>query len=241
MSNPDSMHNPYGVPDNARGAYGARDVYDARGAYDERAAYTEETNRCDKTTVMPASFANRAYAAPTVRRQQIAQSPQPYAPSADSEYAAYASPQGGYEQRPMPSPAPSPRPMRRSAPEALRSPRTNYQESTVEHAVSGLFHGVTGSLVSVFCQFIAVLCRVFAWMLSLIIIGSALPFAPLRFAFLMLYHTVSRILPPVLVGSFVIESPFGGILRGDYVIVTLVLFVLDYLFCRLAFTLRNSR
>lgn len=229
MSNPDSMHNPYGVPDNARSAYGARDVYDARGAYDERAVYTEETNRCDKTIVMPASFANKAYAAPTVRRQRIAQSPQPYDPSSDSEYASYAAPQDRYEPRPMPRATPVP------------SPRANYQESTVEHAVSGLFHGVTGSLVSVFCQFIAVLCRVFAWMLSLIIIGSALPFAPLRFAFLMLYHTVSRILPPVLVGSFVIESPFGGILRGDYVIVTLVLFVLDYLFCRLAFTLRNSR
>lgn len=229
MSNPDSMHNPYGVPDDARDAYGARDVYDARGAYDGRATYTEETNRCDKTIVMPASFANKAYAAPTVRRQRIAQSPQPYAPSADSEYASYAAQQDRYEPRPMPRATPVP------------SPRANYQESTVEHAVSGLFHGVTGSLVSVFCQFIAVLCRVFAWMLSLIIVGSALPFAPLRFAFLMFYHTVSRILPPVLVGSFIIESPFGGILRGDYVIVTLVLFVLDYLLCRLAFTLRNSR
>lgn len=231
MSNPDSMYNPYGVPDDARDAYGVR------GAYDERSAYGEGANRCDKTTVMPASFANKAYAAPTVRRQRIAQSPQPYDPSSDSEYAAYASPQGGYEPRPMPSP----RPIRKSAPEAMRPERADYYASTVEHAVSGLFHGVTGSLVSVFCQFIAVLCRVFAWMLSLIIVGSALPFAPLRFAFLMFYHTVSRILPPVLVGSFVIESPFGGILRGDYVIVTLVLFVLDYLFCRLAFTLRNSR
>lgn len=237
MSNSDSMHNPYGVPDNARSAYGVRDVYDARGAYDGRATYTEETNRCDKTTVMPASFVNKGYAAPTVRRQRIAQSPQPYDPSSNSEYTAYASPQGGYEPRPMPSP----RPMRKSAPEAMRPERADYYASTVERVVSGLFHGITGSLVSVFCQFIAVLCRVFAWMLSLIIVGSALPFAPLRFAFLMLYHTVSRILPPVLVGSFVIESPFGGILRGDYVIVTLVLFVLDYLFCRLAFTLRNSR
>lgn len=233
MSNPDSMHNPYGVPDNARAAYGVR------GAYDERATYGEGVNRCDKTTVMPASFANRAYAAPTVRRQRIAQSPQPYDPGSDSEYAAYASPQGGYEPRPMPSP--SPRPIRKSAPEAMRPERADYYASTVERVVSGLFHGITGSLVSVFCQFIAVLCRVFAWMLSLIIVGSALPFAPLRFAFLMFYHTVSRILPPVLVGSFIIESPFGGILRGDYVIVTLVLFVLDYLLCRLAFTLRNSR
>lgn len=236
MSNPDSMHNPYGVPDDARDAYGVR------GAYDERSAYGEGANRCDKTTVMPASFANKGYAAPTVRRQRIAQSPQPYDPSSDSEYASYEAPQSGYESRPMPrTTAPSPRPMRESAPEALRQPRANYHASAVEHAVSGLFHGVTGSLVSVFCQFIAVLCRVFAWMLSLIIVGSALPFAPLRFVFLMLYHTVSRILPPVLVGSFIIESPFGGILRGDYVIVTLVLFMLDYLFCRLAFTLRNSR
>lgn len=233
MSNPDSMHNPYGVPDDARDAYGVRGAYDGRSAYDEGA------NRCDKTIVMPASFANKGYAAPTVRRQRIAQSPQPYDPGSDSEYAAYASPQGGYEPRPIPSP--SPRPMRKSTPEAMRPERADYYASTVERAVSGLFHGITGSLVSVFCQFIAVLCRVFAWMLSLIIVGSALPFAPLRFAFLMLYHTVSRILPPVLVGSFVIESPFGGILRGDYVIVTLVLFVLDYLFCRLAFTLRNSR
>lgn len=233
MSNPDSMHNPYGVPDDARDAYGVR------GAYGERSAYDEGANRCDKTTVMPASFANKGYAAPTVRRQRIAQSPQPYDPGSDSEYAAYASPQGGYEPRPMPSP--SPRPIRKSAPEAMRPERADYYASTVERVVSGLFHGITGSLVSVFCQFIAVLCRVFAWMLSLIIIGSALPFAPLRFAFLMFYHTVSRILPSVLVGSFIIESPFGGILRGDYVIVTLVLFVLDYLLCRLAFTLRNSR
>lgn len=233
MSNPDNMHNPYGVPDDARDAYGVRGAYDGRSAYDEGA------NRCDKTIVMPASFANKGYAAPTVRRQRIAQSPQPYDPGSDSEYAAYASPQGGYEPRPIPSP--SPRPMRKSTPEAMRPERADYYASTVERAVSGLFHGITGLLVSVFCQFIAVLCRVFAWMLSLIIVGSALPFAPLRFAFLMFYHTVSRILPPVLVGSFVIESPFGGILRGDYVIVTLVLFVLDYLFCRLAFTLRNSR
>lgn len=233
MSNPDSMHNPYGVPDDARDAYGVR------GAYGERSAYDEGANRCDKTIVMPASFANKGYAAPTVRRQRIAQSPQPYDLSSDSEYASYASPQGGYEPRPMPSP--SPRPIRKSAPEAMRPERADYYASTVERVVSGLFHGITGSLVSVFCQFIAVLCRVFAWMLSLIIVGSALPFAPLRFAFLMFYHTVSRILPPVLVGSFIIESPFGGILRGDYVIVTLVLFVLDYLLCRLAFTLRNSR
>lgn len=233
MSNPDSMHNPYGVPDDARDAYGVRGAYDGRSAYDEGA------NRCDKTIVMPASFANKGYAAPTVRRQRIAQSPQPYDPGSDSEYAAYASPQGGYEPRPIPSP--SPRPMRKSTPEAMRPERADYYASTVERAVSGLFHGITGLLVSVFCQFIAVLCRVFAWMLSLIIVGSALPFAPLRFAFLMFYHTVSRILPPVLVGSFIIESPFGGILRGDYVIVTLVLFVLDYLLCRLAFTLRNSR
>lgn len=233
MSNPDSMHNPYGVPDDARDAYGVR------GAYGERSAYDEGANRCDKTTVMPASFANKGYADPTVRRQRIAQSPQPYDPGSDSEYAAYASPQGGYEPRPMPSP--SPRPIRKSAPEAMRPERADYYASTVERVVSGLFHGITGSLVSVFCQFIAVLCRVFAWMLSLIIVGSALPFAPLRFAFLMFYHTISRILPPVLVGSFIIESPFGGILRGDYVIVTLVLFVLDYLLCRLAFTLRNSR
>ena len=233
MSNPDSMHNPYGVPDDARDAYGVR------GAYGERSAYDEGANRCDKTTVMPASFANKGYAAPTVRRQRIAQSPQPYDPGSDSEYAAYASPQGGYEPRPMPSP--SPRPIRKSAPEAMRPERADYYASTVERVVSGFLHGITGSLVSVFCQFIAVLCRVFAWMLSLIIVGSALPFAPLRFAFLMFYHTVSRILPPVLVGSFIIESPFGGILRGDYVIVTLVLFVLDYLLCRLAFTLRNSR
>lgn len=233
MSNPDSMHNPYGVPDDARDAYGVRGAYDGRSAYDEGA------NRCDKTIVMPASFANKGYAAPTVRRQRIAQSPQPYDPGSDSEYAAYASPQGGYEPRPIPSP--SPRPMRKSTPEAMRPERADYYASTVERAVSGLFHGITGSLVSVFCQFIAVLCRVFAWMLSLIIVGSALPFAPLRFAFLMFYHTVSRILPPVLVGSFIIESPFGGILRGDYVIVTLILFVLDHLLCRLAFTLRNSR
>lgn len=233
MSNPDSMHNPYGVPDDARDAYGVR------GDYDERSAYDEGANRCDKTTVMPASFVNKGNAAPTVRRQRIAQSPQPYDPSSDSEYAAYASPQGGYEPRPMPSP--SPRPIRKSAPEAMRPERADYYASTVERVVSGLFHGITGSLVSVFCQFIAVLCRVFAWMLSLIIVGSALPFAPLRFAFLMFYHTVSRILPPVLVGSFIIESPFGGILRGDYVIVTLILFVLDHLLCRLAFTLRNSR
>ncbi|EGF22988.1 hypothetical protein [Fannyhessea vaginae] len=233
MSNPDNMHNPYGVPDDARDAYGVRGAYDGRSAYDEGA------NRCDKTIVMPASFANKGYAAPTVRRQRIAQSPQPYDPGSDSEYAAYASPQGGYEPRPIPSP--SPRPMRKSTPEAMRPERADYYASTVERAVSGLFHGITGSLVSVFCQFIAVLCRVFAWMLSLIIVGSALPFAPLRFAFLMFYHTVSRILPPVLVGSFIIESPFGGILRGDYVIVTLILFVLDHLLCRLAFTLRNSR
>lgn len=233
MSNPDNMHNPYGVPDDARDAYGVRGAYDGRSAYDEGA------NRCDKTIVMPASFANKGYAAPTVRRQRIAQSPQPYDPGSDSEYAAYASPQGGYEPRPIPSP--SPRPMRKSTPEAMRPERADYYASTVERAVSGLFHGITGLLVSVFCQFIAVLCRVFAWMLSLIIVGSALPFAPLRFAFLIFYHTVSRILPPVLVGSFIIESPFGGILRGDYVIVTLVLFMLDYLLCRLAFTLRNSR
>ena len=225
------------MPDDARDAYGVRGAYDERSAYGERSAYDEGANRCDKTTVMPASFVNKGYAAPTVRRQRIAQSPQPYDPSSNSEYTAYASPQGGYEPRPMPSP----RPMRKSAPEAMRPERADYYASTVERVVSGLFHGITGSLVSVFCQFIAVLCRVFAWMLSLIIVGSALPFAPLRFAFLMFYHTVSRILPPVLVGSFIIESPFGGILRGDYVIVTLVLFVLDYLLCRLAFTLRNSR
>lgn len=223
MSNPDNMHNPYGVSD------------------DERNAYGEGVNCCDKTTVMPTSFAKRAYAAPTMRRPQINQSGQSYHPSADSEYASYAAPQDRYEPRAMPVPSPTPRPRYEIAPESLRPVRADYHMSVATRAFSRLFHGITGSLVSVLCQLIAVLCRVLAWMLSLIIVGSALPFAPLRFAFLMLYHMVSRILPPVLVGSFIIESPFGGILRGDYVIVTLVLFVLDHLLCRLAFTLRNSR
>lgn len=49
---------------------------------------------------------------------------------------------------------------------------------------------------------------------------------------------ISTALPFGLAGSYVIDTPFGGAFRGDFAIVALVLFVIDWILCRIRARLR---
>lgn len=49
---------------------------------------------------------------------------------------------------------------------------------------------------------------------------------------------ISTALPFGLAGSYVIDTPFGGAFRGDFAVVALVLFVIDWILCRIRARLR---
>ncbi len=50
---------------------------------------------------------------------------------------------------------------------------------------------------------------------------------------------LTRALPDVISGYGVVATPFGGVFRLDFALCAVVLFLLDYLCCRLAARLRR--
>ena len=81
-------------------------------------------------------------------------------------------------------------------------------------------------------RFVACACRIVAWALvALVVAGAVLPAGP-RFLLLGANTFVSGFLPEFVSGLFVFVTPFGGAFRGDFALVALALFVLDWLLCR---------
>lgn len=59
-----------------------------------------------------------------------------------------------------------------------------------------------------------------------------------RVAIMRLTAQVSQLLPRSLAGLYVLDSPFGGVFRGDFAIAAVVLFVLDWIVARVRRRLR---
>ena len=159
---------------------------------------------------------------------------QPYA--ADPRYAQAQQPYGqqpyGADPRyaqAVPSPAPVEAPRR----EEFRDERRPIAEAHPGAVRAG------GTALSVVCRIGSIVCRILALVLFALVIANAILTGPLRIHLLELTARVTGWIPGLLSGTFVIETPLGGNLRGDFVIASIVLFVIDWLLARQARKLRG--
>lgn len=65
--------------------------------------------------------------------------------------------------------------------------------------------------------------------LAAIFVIAAIPTDATRLLLLRLTNMLPLIMPSALLGQYVVETPFGGILRGDLAIASIILFVADWL------------
>ena len=83
--------------------------------------------------------------------------------------------------------------------------------------------------------------RAFSWvasalgalLLALAAVGALLPAGP-RSLLLPLVELASALVPEAVLGLFVLPTPFGGALRGDFAVVALVLLAAGWALRRLA-------
>ena len=88
---------------------------------------------------------------------------------------------------------------------------------------------------------LALALRLAAIVLAVVVVASAVLTGAHRAALVKALNLASWVVPAPLFGQFVFETPFGGALRGDLIIVSLLLFVLDWACLRCAASLRERR
>ena len=97
------------------------------------------------------------------------------------------------------------------------------------------------TLASLALRLIAIMLRLAAIALSLYVIASAVLTDAHRATLVRISFVINRLVPPALFGQFVFETPFGGAFRGDLAIVSVLLFVIDWLCVRHANNMAASR
>ncbi len=86
---------------------------------------------------------------------------------------------------------------------------------------------------------LGVILRVVAIFIAIVIVMLCFPTGPFRQLLLMASTLIDSFVPGPLSGLFVFLTPFGGAFRGDYAILALVLFGIDYACQRGAYALKN--
>lgn len=264
MNNRIDNMNRQGYPDEVgysdQAGYPLRQGYRAPQGYPDEAGYpapaeypTPRQNyspaRAHGRTPVPA----RTYAADqtqlmprTQRRQMPAPAPAPqyasdyapqtapqYAPQPQSQYAPQPAPaQRAYHQRPL---------QRFQIPQSPQRARTDASDLEPSRA-----RGVQTFLLSqaYFFAFvlrvIAFIARVYAWLFAAAMCASACSFGPFRGFMLQFVFWISKCLPNPFFGLFVWETPFGGMLRGDFILMAFVLIMIDWICTRRAYALKNG-
>lgn len=178
------------------------------------------TYAADQTQLMPR----------TQRRQMPVAAPAPqYAP----DYAPQPAPaQRAYHQRPL---------QRFQIPQSPQRARTDASDFEPSRA-----RGVQTFLLSQAYLFafvlrvIAFIARVYAWLFAAAMCASACSFGPFRGFMLQFVFWISKCLPNPFFGLFVWETPFGGMLRGDFILMAFVLIMIDWICTRRAYALKNG-
>lgn len=89
-----------------------------------------------------------------------------------------------------------------------------------------------------FLALISWVLRLAAIAVSLVVVLDSFTFATGRTELLQSTALVSSLLPEGLAGLYVLDTPFGGAFRGDFAIAALVLFLVDWILCRIRAALR---
>ncbi len=85
---------------------------------------------------------------------------------------------------------------------------------------------------------VAWIVRLAALAMCLIVLLNALALSPLRTYLTQVTDLITSYLPRRDIGLLSMDTPFGGVFRGDLTIISLLLFVVDWLLCRLRASLR---
>lgn len=125
------------------------------------------------------------------------------------------------------APVPSPPQQPRQAPRASAAPRAGSRFSSL----------LAGFLLHVAAFGLRLLALVF----SAFVIASAVLTDSHRLALVRALNLTAGLVPPAMMGRLVYETPFGGALRGDLIVMALVLFVADWACLRMAQRLRIDR
>ncbi len=80
--------------------------------------------------------------------------------------------------------------------------------------------------------------RVAAWAVCALVVADIFLTGPARSAVLPLNTLLARAIPEAISGSLVISTPLGGAFRGDFAIVAVLFFLIDWVFCKIASSLR---
>lgn len=249
---------PQGYSDQT--GYPLRQGYPAPQGYSDEAGYpapaeypTSRQNyspaRAHGRTPVPA----RTYAADqtqlmprTQRRQMPAAAPAPqYAPAPAPQYASDYAPQPQPQYAPQPAPAQRAyrqRPLQRfqipQSPQRARTDASDLEPSRARGVQTFLLS--QAYLFAFVLRVIAFIARVYAWLFAAAMCASACSFGPFRGFMLQFVFWISKCLPNPFFGLFVWETPFGGMLRGDFILMAFVLIMIDWICTRRAYALKNS-
>ncbi len=98
--------------------------------------------------------------------------------------------------------------------------------------------GARMGLLRLVLLFLAWACRLAAIVLAVLVVMGCFSFA-YRLRVVELSAMVAEALPAFVSGLYVINTPFGGVFRGDFALVSVTLFVLDWILLRVRYSLRR--
>ena len=180
----------------------------------------------ERTQAYPATQTRRQ---PQEARQQY-QGQQPYAqqpyqgqkPYAQQPYQGQQQQYATAPQRPYVAPVESPR-QTPFSPQGAQVPPAARRAS--------------GRATSWLLRVVALACRLYAIALAALVAANAVVLGSWRIHVVELTAAFTAWLPSSVSGTLVFQTPFGGVLRGDFVAVAVALFVIDWLLVRKARTL----
>ncbi|MGI6755432.1 MAG: hypothetical protein ACOX4F_05430 [Atopobiaceae bacterium] len=78
----------------------------------------------------------------------------------------------------------------------------------------------------------AIVARLAALLLSVLTLAGCFSTLRVQVYVFELTALIAQMLPRAISGLYVIDTPFGGAFRGDFALVAALLFVLDWILCR---------
>ena len=138
----------------------------------------------------------------------------------------------------VPVPAPA-----RQAPVAVPSPRRDpYDDPYAAPAPAPRrLAGPLAALESFALHLLALVLRLGAIFLAFLVVASSVLSGSLRARLVSSLNLAPLLVPPALLGQFVVETPFGGVFRGDLAIASIILFCADWFCMRFSTSLRERR
>lgn len=100
--------------------------------------------------------------------------------------------------------------------------------------VSPAARRASGRAASWLLKVVAIACRLYAIALAALVVANAAVLGSWRIHVVELTAAFTAWLPSSVSGTLVYQTPFGGVLRGDFVAVAIAQFVIDWLLVRKA-------